>query len=248
MIIPGIMASKPYIPQIVTFPYDAHWPMQETSGTVMTDVGPNNLNGTYLASPVLGAPGPMDGITSVFFNQVPNADRAEIPHSIVLNAGIGDYAIECWMRFSNTAYALLWGKFYEDSPFNGPIIFLNTISNTGAGYEGRVFFRESNETGMGIATPFAPGDPNYSDYVWRHWLFQRKVVGGVSTLAIFVNGVKRSEGVMPSLKNHIDTNPVYIAGRATNTLQQMNGNLTQLYWYRRSFTDAEALQLYQSHS
>jgi RHS repeat-associated protein len=160
----------------------AYWRLGETSGTTMTDSGPNANNGTYTGGYTLGQPGSLSGDsdTAVLFNGSSGYGLA--PNSTSLSI-TGQLTLEAWIKLNSTAG-------------------LQHILNKGDGLN---VSNSAWELGYAASVPgfyFGTfiGDNNYAAYAtkvslvtgqWYHVVGTRTAGGA---LAIYVNGTLAATG------------------------------------------------------
>lgn len=72
------------------------YPLDEPSGTTMTDRGPNAKHGTYTGSPTLGASGPVAGHTAATFDG--STQYGSVSHDAVFDLGTSDFSLGFWLR------------------------------------------------------------------------------------------------------------------------------------------------------
>jgi hypothetical protein len=221
----------------------ALWRLGEASGTTMNDAGGSGYHGTYYNSPTLGATGACPGDTAVQFDG--SNDYAAVPHNAAFNAS-AEWSIECWLAWTSTAYGIVFGKFYNFAPYQGPTVFANYTAS-GATQVGRIMCRDKNTSGYAVQS----AGIGMADGTFRHFVFQRRLVStgpDVWHLEIYINGVLDNSAVLPALTPFSDTNPIYIMGRPSS-VQVLGGTMDELaYYVGKSLTAAEVAHHYASQA
>lgn len=227
----AVMASAP----------TAYWRMGESSGTTMVDSTGHGYAGAYYNSPTLGSAGAVPGNTAVLFNGTSHC--AEVPHNAALNPRSGEYAIETWMKWTGTAYGLVFGKFLDPDPYQGPTVFAN-YNTSEATEAGRLYFRDSRANGYRVQSSVN----NLNDGVYRHFVFQRRQTSpGVWKLEIYINGALDASLTLSSLLDLNPTNQIFIMGRPA--LQLLPGAPDELaYYVGKSLTPTEVLNHYNARN
>lgn len=210
-----IMASTP----------TAYWRMNDNQGTVIADSSGNNYNGITVNSPTLHLPGPINesGSFSIAINQSSSNQYCSIPDAPALRAGTGEYAIECWVNFTNTSTSGLFNKADITAPFTGPSILLNV-----QGLPGSFYFRDVSTNGFIINTPGG----FYNNGNWNHICCQRKQTSpGVFYLQIYINGILsiQSPTQLSSVINQTSTQPIIIGNNGTT--QSTTGYISEVAYY-----------------
>jgi hypothetical protein len=133
---PAIAARKPYYRRILNLFPVAYWPLNEASGSTMTDIR-NGYNGVY-TNVTLGQPGIGDGLTSALFNGT--SSKAEITGTnlTALAAAFNkdEFTIMAWVRVANagvwsdaTQRRILYFGFSIDEANNHFYLRKNTTTN-----------------------------------------------------------------------------------------------------------------------
>jgi hypothetical protein len=210
----------------------AYWRMGEAAGPTLADSSGHGHDAACFNNPVFGEAGAVPGNTAVRFDGL--NDYAQVPHQAALNPGTGEYAIECWLKFTGTAYGMVFGKFYDPSPYQGPTVFSNYSS------AGRIQMRDQSGGGYELTSAAA----GLNDGAYRHYVFQRRQVSAnVWKLEMFINGVLNTSLTLPSVLDHAPANPICIMGRPA--LQWVAGTLDELaYYVGRALTPEEAAAHY----
>lgn len=230
------------------FGHTAFWPMQDTVPPMLSEDGAHN--GSYFgAGTLLQQDGPHPTQKSVYFAG-DTSSYGRINSHPDLNADLGEYAIEFWLRLiqpTSGVVGIVFGKFSLTVPFSGQTIFSNCFGvDLGGQYllHG-ILYRDSAASGY-----FANTNPvtlPSADGVWRHYIFQRRNMGaGVWTLQCYVNGSFYNQITLPSVLNLSNTNQINIMGRGG---QATKGYLSWLHWYKgKSFSATEAAAIYAART
>lgn len=137
---PALGGPKPYYRRILAMFPVAYWPLNEASGTTMTDIK-NGYNGTYTAV-TLGQPGIGDGLTAAFFNGT--SAYAQILGANLTNLAAAfnkdEFTIMAWARVANagvwsdaTQRRILYFGFSVDEANNHFYLRKNTTANQARG-------------------------------------------------------------------------------------------------------------------
>lgn len=238
--LPGA-GSQSYDQVVMASAPTAYWRMGESSGTTMVDSTGHGYAGTYYNSPTLGSTGAVPGDTAVLFNGT--SHRAEVPHKAALNPRSGEYAIETWMKWTGTAYGLVFGKFLDPQPYQGPTVLAN-YNTSEATEAGRLYFRDSRDVGYKVQSSVN----NLNDGVYRHFVFQRRQTSpGVWKLEIYINGALDASLTLSSLLDLNPTNQIFIMGRPS--MQWLPGAPDELaYYVGKALTPTEVLNHYNARN
>lgn len=94
-------ARKPYYRRILALNPVAYWPLNEASGSTMTDIR-NGYNGTY-TNVTLGQPGIGDGLTAASFNGSSSYAQITGANLTALAAAFNkdEFTVMAWLRVAN---------------------------------------------------------------------------------------------------------------------------------------------------
>lgn len=137
---PTLGGSKPYYRRILAMFPVAYWPLNEASGTTMTDIR-NGFNGTYTAV-TLGQPGIGDGLTSALFNGT--SAYAQVTGANLTNLAAAfnkdEFTVMAWAKVANagvwsdaTQRRILYFGFSTDEANNHFYLRKNTTTNQARG-------------------------------------------------------------------------------------------------------------------
>jgi hypothetical protein len=219
---------------LASFP-TAYWQLDETSGNTLIDsVG--GYDGTGINLNRLAAPAIKDG----FSTAVPDSTAgASIPHNIALNPTTGEYAIEMWLKWTSNTQGCVFGKFELTSPFDGPSVIINCDNETTV--QGKIQFRESTSDGYRVSSISSA----LHDGIWRHFVFQRRLVSGSWRLEIYIDGMLDNYTVLPSVININNSTVLYLLGRANAQSAEVTVDETS-YYVGKSLSSTEVTTHYDA--
>ena len=212
----------------------AHWPLNELSGTTMTDAGPNGLNGTYVTSTVLGVGGPCyDGKTGVFLG---NTLAASLSSAALTSAPNTAYTFLYWANFTNnpqnnSSFAYPIPAYLGNTTLtNGSITLAATSGSSGGVYNCEL---------VGSATKTAAGVPMTTGA----WQLCATTWDG-TTVSLWRNAVLEatiaSAGATLTAPGHLYLGN-YAGGSVSTTFY---GNLAKVSVFSAALTEANLVSIY----
>jgi Concanavalin A-like lectin/glucanases superfamily len=153
----------------------AYWPIDETSGTVMTDATRNGNNGDYTGGFALGQPGAVAGVAngSVAFDGLTGA--AAVPDSASLR--VDHVTIEVWLKKrADTEY----GAYVTKNLVPGDIAGTGWFELLNGYHDGRIEFRVTGDAGATFASSGA--------LELNRWYYVAATYDG-TTAKLYINGV-----------------------------------------------------------
>lgn len=230
----------------------AWWPLDETSGTAVTDiVGGHNGTAQPALIGALAGPGPVTSTmwppptfpvgmvnNSLFFY---GQRHIEVPSHSALEPGIGDFTIDAWVIYAASGNGQLLTVAQKNTGATAP------LGNTVDGWrfvirdssttEGRVSFRGSISVGGSVEKPITPN-------TWHH------VAATLSTNASSVRIVKNyvdgvSSGQVGLNGNIASTAPLFIGGDGVGTGQIA---VDELEIFNRALTQPEIQAIFNAGS
>lgn len=139
------------------------YPLDEPSGTTMTDRGPNALHGTYGGSPTLGVAGPVAGHTAATFDGT--TQYGSVSHDAAFDLGTSDFSLGFWLKDATWAAASSFlfchaggGATSEWEAYQGPVA--NHIRSRIAGVDVNVSTATLNDDAWHLVGLTADRDGN----------------------------------------------------------------------------------------
>ncbi len=211
---------------------EAHYRLDETSGTVAADSSGNGNNGTYVNGPTLGVAG-VRGY-AVELNMVDSDDRIDLPHTVL--DGAMDASFAFWIKTTYTANTgvLAGANAAQNNAFI--VLFVNSTNL-------RLYKGTSN---VNVAIPAV------SDNEWHHFVWTWD--GDTNTAILYRNGLLVSSLVMGGsvgVPIDIDAGGLLLGqeqdcvGGCFNSSQTVQGSLDDVQIYRRVLNSAEVTAVYE---
>ena len=150
-----------------------YWPLNETTGTTITDATGNGNGGTYVGSPTLNQTGIGDGSGAVLFA---SASSQYAKGTTVLQSTTNNWSVECWVKLNASSSGNTDGMFVHNGN-NGP----GGGAGWGVGLHG----------GTGLEYYLAHVDAvamsyTFADFLWHHVVLVRNA----GTAAAWVDNVQ----------------------------------------------------------
>lgn len=212
---------------------DAHYKLDETSGTVVIDSSGNGNHGTYVNSPTLNQPGQIG--RAVAYSS--GTDHATIPDhpAIHLGAGLADFSISLWLKTSSSSFQHIVSNYAGvDSSFELLMHTSGTPYFIGRDAGG---IRQWNPTSS-LATPFNDGD-------WHNILLTFEFGGTAgATVRYYLDGALDYSAALPSWTPTYASALGYIAQRYDGVNPYV-GLIDDIRFYNRLLDVDDGEQLYQ---
>lgn len=203
-----------------------YWKLDEVAGSAMVDSSGNGHNGTFNGSYTLGqAPAVVGGHAVAF--AAGGTHNASVPHNAAFNAGLGEWAFECFLKWTGTAPAHTFARFVASSPFIGPQVVVNMSESLGT-HPGGVSVRDRE----GVAYTLQSTATGMNDGQYRHFVFQRRLVStgpDVWKYQIYIDKVLDAEKTVTVLTNLTGTVPTYLMGHPSYT--GLSGTMDEAAFY-----------------
>jgi hypothetical protein len=193
------------------------------SGTTWTDLSGNNNNGTLTNGPTFNA----SNMGSIVFD------------------GTNDYIYRSSLNnFNSSTYTiLLWGKFVSVS--SSGILFNLGRSSGDADTEAQLYYNNSRlvywDYAGSIAFNFIQSSGTLSTNVYQYLGFTKNSTNGT----FYINGYSSGTGTA-AFDANISTNDFTIGADIRDSINYVNGNISQFLLYNRVLTAAEILQNYNA--
>jgi len=207
------LGSAPLLAQTTLL---ARYRLDETSGTILVDEGPNNLSGTYVGGATLGAAGPVGTCVDFLESAIGRADIANHPALASINY---DISYAAWFRTrSVTGYRRVFAS--QDGGM-GVGLFYNNLLFTTRGVQDYV-----QSAGIQINT-------------WYHaaWSFDSNFTARFYLNGQFIGSVQGSGPAQPS------TGEFHVASRSPTT-ELWDGEIDDLQIYQGVLADADIALLF----
>lgn len=230
--------SITYSDRILALSPLAYWPLNDLSGTTMTNLVSATGNGSYKNSPVLGETGIGDGQTSVKFNDGV-ANQCALPYTAALNAAFNglEGSAFVWCKVLNSG---VW----TDGTARG--IFLFGIDNVN--YIRAIRSTTNNVITLSHRFGAAAINKNSGSLTTTEF-FQLAMTWSYSNnrLKCYINGVDQGAAAtgLGNWSGNLDaTNYCAIAGLATTPTNVFTGWLAHLFLFNRELSAAEVASIY----
>jgi hypothetical protein len=193
------------------------------SGTTWTDLSGNNNNGTLTNGPTFNA----SNMGSIVFD------------------GTNDYIYRSSLNnFNSSTYTiLLWGKFVSVS--SSGILFNLGRSSGDADTEAQLYYNNSRlvywDYAGSIAFNFIQSSGTLSTNVYQYLGFTKNSTNGT----FYINGYSSGTGTA-AFDANISTNDFTIGADIRDSINYVNGNISQFLLYNRVLTASEVLQNYNA--
>jgi hypothetical protein len=191
------------------------------TGTTWTDLSGNNNNGTLTNGPTFNA----SNMGSIVFD------------------GTNDYIYRSSLNnFNSSTYTiLLWGKFVSVS--SSGILFNLGRSSGDADTEAQLYYNNSRlvywDYAGSIAFNFIQSSGTLSTNVYQYLGFTKNSTNGT----FYINGYSSGTGTA-AFDANISTNDFTIGADIRDSINYVNGNISQFLLYNRVLTASEVLQNY----
>lgn len=212
-----------------------HLPMQETSGTTVSDRSGNSYNGTLSGetSPTT-ATGPNSYLTSAY--DFDGTDDVVTLNTSTLVGGANERTVLLWFR--------------PNTSFNGRLLDIGDQSLAANG-EGFYFFRSFANTRVNLTfrgSTLVSDNGTILDNTWYH-LAARVNASAVDTqdTDIFIDGTKitwTEAGTVQTLNTQTDANKYLGGGIENATPQYADAVICEYAMFNRALTDAEVAEIY----
>jgi hypothetical protein len=180
----------------------AFWPMNESSGTVATDLTANAHNGTYNNGPTLGVAGPVsDGETGVSFSVATNQNQHVAPSFLFKSATA---TIEAWVKIAAAPSVARGIAGCSDGLANA-----TTDKNLYVGTDGKLYFYAYDGASKNSSAPT-------SALPTGSWVHVVGVVDGVNIIT-YVNGAQVGSTACGNTFAGYTVNNFFIAAPANTT-------------------------------
>ncbi len=207
-----------------------YWPMNETSGTTITDLAGSGNDGTYVNSPTLNDTAPGAGLeASVDFDGSADAGSIALDLSAYTTA-----TVEMWLR---------WDTYANDDDFAMEFT-ANVSSNNGSFWidpnaaDGTI---QVNMKGSGGFSTTGFSRSHVPAGTWAHLAFilDRNNSAGLGRARMFVNGVEKASASVTNSNNAgaFTNSTLYLMSRATTSLYG-DGGMAALAIYPAALTKA----------
>jgi hypothetical protein len=193
------------------------------SGTTWTDLSGNGNNGTLTNGPTFNAA----NMGSIVFD------------------GTNDYIYRSSLsNFNSSTYTiLLWGKFVSVS--SSGILFNLGRSSGDADTEAQLYYNNSRlvywDYAGSIAFNFIQSSGTLSTNVYQYLGFTKNSTNGT----FYINGYSSGTGTA-AFDANISTNDFTIGADIRDSINYVNGNISQFLLYNRVLTASEVLQNYNA--
>jgi len=219
-------------PAIGATDVEAHYRLDETTGTVAVDSSGNGNDGTYVNNPTLGVPGVRGNAAEL--NLADTDDRIDLPHTVL--DGAMDASFAFWIKTTRTGQAAVLSG-----------------SNSGQSQAFLVFFNSSTILRLYKASNnVLVTIPSVADNEWHHFVWTWD--GDTNTATLYHNGLLVSSQVIGgSIGVPIDIDPGGLllgqeqdcVGGCFETGQITAGSLDDVQIYRRVISSAEVAAIYE---
>lgn len=201
----------------------AHWKLDESLNSIVMVDADGNYNGIYQNNPILESVSLTNSGTSLTTDGI--SDFALVPDYEALRPGTQEYSIEMWVKYSGITRGMAFGKFDNTGPYYpGPTVFFNIKENTQvAGY---VEFRDKRLTSYWVDSSIG----NLNDGIARYYVFQRRKVGDVWQLEMYINGILNNYTILPTVEDLNNTNPIFLFSRP-EVPQNIQGTFDDIYYH-----------------
>ncbi|MCC6495671.1 MAG: PKD domain-containing protein [Propionibacteriaceae bacterium] len=207
---------------------DLYWRLAETTGTVVTDTGPNQVLGTYNGTHTKGEPSGIDlgSDTSVLFNGTTPLNGTAATQVTFTNPTV--YAEELWFRTDTTTGGKLIG-------------FSSSATGSSSSYDRHVYMLNDGKLTFGAytgVTNTVTSTKSYNDNKWHHLVAQQSSAG----MQLYVDTELVGSNAVTGAQNF--TGYWRIGGDTTwggNTTNYFRGNLDEVAVYSRTLTEAERM-------
>jgi len=226
----GLLGFFSSDPSIAATDPEAHYRLDETTGTTAVDASGNGNDGTYVNGPTLGVAGIRGN--AVQLNMVGTDDRIDLPNTVL--DGALDASFAFWIKTTRTGSSsvLSGANAVRDNEFS--ILF---STNTSLG-----FLRGTNEVFIPI--------PSVADDQWHHFVFAWD--GNAGRVFLYLDGQLFGDYGMGLAGVLIDIDPGgLLLGQEQDCLggcfssgQIVAGSLDDVRIYRRVLSDEEVAILY----
>jgi len=193
------------------------------SGTTWTDLSGNGNNGTLTNGPTFNA----SNMGSIVFD------------------GTNDYIYRSSLNnFNSSTYTiLLWGKFVSVS--SSGVLFSLGRSSGDADTEAQLYYNNSRlvywDFAGSIAFNFIQSSGTLSTNVYQYLGFTKNSTNGT----FYINGYSSGTGTA-AFDANISTNDFTIGADIRDSINYINGNISQFLIYNRVLTASEVLQNYNA--
>ena len=193
------------------------------SGTTWTDLSGNGNNGTLTNGPTFNA----SNMGSIVFD------------------GTNDYIYRSSLNnFNSSTYTiLLWGKFVSVS--SSGVLFSLGRSSGDADTEAQLYYNNSRlvywDFAGSIAFNFIQSSGTLSTNVYQYLGFTKNSTNGT----FYINGYSSGTGTA-AFDANISTNDFTIGANIRDSINYINGNISQFLIYNRVLTASEVLQNYNA--
>lgn len=198
------------------------WRFAEASGSSAADSSGNGLTGTYVASPTLGQPGPLNGDSSTAVLLNGSTQWVTVADNILLHT-VDIFSIEIWINPTNFSSSM----FVFDKGANGYALFINSST-------GLVTFAKSGIANIVTSTISLVAG------VYSHIVLTKNG----SAVHLYINGVDVTGSV--SNLTLISVSATLFIGESSGGIDQVVGSMADAAVYGYALSAAQALAHYNA--
>ncbi len=217
----------------------AQWPLDETSGTVVTDSSGNGNTGTNVGATV-GQPG--QGSLSYLFNGTNNYVNLGTNSSLNIAANEA-FTFATWVKTTDAYGSLLS---FRNNTDGGVVLDIAVGYNGVTNSAGKIMTLVREDYGGGNYSQVVGGSLNNGQ--WHHVALTRNTTG---TVELFLDGVSQGSQASTGADGAITTNIRALATElrwvqesyGTGDLQYLSGQIDEVRFYKSQLTLAEIQQL-----